>query len=89
MRILAGVALKHPQSAYAGLQNYLQQEWAFVQRVTPGVGGSIRPSRGGPPEGLCPGSLTRPAGGTDDAREHPSAGEAGRPGLTIPGKDGP
>ena len=36
--ILAGVALKHPQSAYAGLQKYLQQEWDFVQRVTPGVG---------------------------------------------------
>ena len=36
--ILAGVARKHPQSAYAGLQKSLQQEWAFVQQVTPGVG---------------------------------------------------
>ena len=27
---LAGVARKHPQSAYAGLQKSLQQEWAFV-----------------------------------------------------------
>ena len=35
--ILAGVALKHLQSAYAGLQMYFQQEWAFVQRVTPGL----------------------------------------------------
>ena len=33
--ILAGVALKHPQSAYAGLQKSLQQDWAFLQRVTP------------------------------------------------------
>ena len=33
--ILAGVSLKHPRFAYAGLQNSLQQEWAFVQRVTP------------------------------------------------------
>ena len=47
--ILAGVALKHLKSAYAGLQNSLQQEWNFVQRMTPGVGGSIQPGRGGPP----------------------------------------
>ena len=40
---LAGVALKHPQSAYAGLQKSLQQEWAFVQRVTPGVGAAFSP----------------------------------------------
>ena len=43
MSILAGVAHKHPQSAYAGLQKYLQQEWAFVQRVTPGVGEAFGP----------------------------------------------
>ena len=43
MAILAGVALKHPQSAYAGLQKSLQQEWAFVQRVTTGVGAAFRP----------------------------------------------
>ena len=40
---LAGVALKHPQSAYAGMQKSLQQEWAFVQRVTPGVGAAFGP----------------------------------------------
>ena len=43
MAILVGVAQKHSQSAYAGLQNSLQQEWAFVQRVTPGVGDSFGP----------------------------------------------
>ena len=43
MSILAGVAHKHPQSAYAGLQKYLQQEWDFVQRVTPGVGAAFNP----------------------------------------------
>ena len=37
MKLLSGVGHKHPQSAYAGLQKSLQQEWAFVQRVTPGV----------------------------------------------------
>ena len=39
--ILAWIARKHPQSAYAKLQKSLQQEWAFVQRVTPGVGDSF------------------------------------------------
>ena len=34
---LAGVSCKHLQSTYAGLQKSLQQEWAFVQRVTPGI----------------------------------------------------
>ena len=36
VRTLSGVDRKHPQSAYAILQKSLQQEWAFVQRVTPG-----------------------------------------------------
>ena len=35
VEILAGVAQKHPQSAYAVLQKSLQQEWAFMQQVTP------------------------------------------------------
>ena len=43
MNILAGVAQNHPQSAYAGLQKSLQKEWAFVQRVTPGVGDAFFP----------------------------------------------
>ena len=40
---LAGVSRKHPQSAYAGLQKSLQQEWEFVQRVTPGIGNAFGP----------------------------------------------
>ena len=43
VRTLAGVARKHPQSAYAGLQKSLQQEWSFVQRVTPGIGDAFGP----------------------------------------------
>ena len=43
VRTLAGVARKHPQSAYAGLQKSLQQEWAFMQRVTPGIGDTFGP----------------------------------------------
>ena len=35
---LARVSCKYPQSAYAGLQKSLHQEWAFVQQVTPGIG---------------------------------------------------
>ena len=35
---LAGVARWHPQTAYTGLQKFLHQEWAFVQRVTPDIG---------------------------------------------------
>ena len=35
---LAGVACKQPQSDYAGMQKSLQQDWAFVQQVTPGIG---------------------------------------------------
>ena len=42
VKLLAGVTYKHPQSAYAGLQKSLQQEWDFVQRVTPGVGDALR-----------------------------------------------
>jgi hypothetical protein len=35
---LASVAGPFPQSAYAGLQKSLQQEWQFVQRVIKGIG---------------------------------------------------
>ena len=41
--ILAGVAQKHPLSAYVGLQKSLQQEWEFVQQLTLGVGNSFGP----------------------------------------------
>ena len=43
VRTLSGVAHKHPQSVYAGLQKSLQQEWAFMQRVTPGIGKAFGP----------------------------------------------
>ena len=38
VQTLAGMSRKHLQSVYSGLQKSLQQEWAFVQRVTPGIG---------------------------------------------------
>ena len=41
VRTLYGGVCKHLQLDYAGLQNSLQQEWEFVQQVTPDTG---RPS---------------------------------------------
>jgi hypothetical protein len=35
---LTSVTQAFPQAAYSGLQNSLQQEWQFVQRVTKGIG---------------------------------------------------
>ena len=43
VKTLAGVARKHPQSAYAGLQKSLQQEWEFIQRFTPDIGDTFGP----------------------------------------------
>ena len=43
VKTLSGVARKHPQSAYSGLQKSLKQEWAFVQRVTPNIGDDFCP----------------------------------------------
>ena len=43
IKILSGVAQKHPQYAYAGVQKSLQQEYAFMQRVTPGVRDAFGP----------------------------------------------
>ena len=40
---LSGVTSNHLQSAYAGLQKSLQQEWAFVQQMIPGIGDAFRP----------------------------------------------
>jgi hypothetical protein len=39
---LSQVAERFPQSAYAGLQKSLQQEWQFLQRVTDGLGKEFR-----------------------------------------------
>ena len=41
---LVEVSCNHPQSAYARLQKSLKQEWAFVQRVTPGIGDAFGPA---------------------------------------------
>ena len=40
-KMMLEVAYKHPQSTYTGLKKSLQQEWEFVQRVTPNIGDSL------------------------------------------------
>ena len=42
MATLTGVPRPHPQTSYSGLQKSLQQEWAFVQRVTPDIGMALQ-----------------------------------------------
>ena len=42
METLAGVARGNPQTDYAGLQYFLQQEWIFVQGITSRVGEAFR-----------------------------------------------
>ena len=37
VQTLARVVHQHPQAAYAGIKNFLQQEWNFVQRFIQGV----------------------------------------------------
>ena len=41
--ILSGLAGRHPQTAYAGLHKYLQQERDFRQHVTLDIGTAFRP----------------------------------------------
>ena len=43
VRTLLGVDRKHLKTSYAGLEKSLQQEWAFVQQVTPNIGGAFSP----------------------------------------------
>ena len=38
-----GVTGKHHQTSYAGLKKSLQQEWAFVQCITPDTGSAFQP----------------------------------------------
>eukprot|EP00978_Attheya_sp_CCMP212_P039959 scaffold213016_cov49-Attheya_sp.AAC.2 len=41
IKAFAKVAPRFPQTAYAGIQKSLQQEWQFVQRVIDGIGGEF------------------------------------------------
>jgi hypothetical protein len=43
VRILAGIARKYPQTAYAGLTMSLQAEWQYVARTVPEIGVLFEP----------------------------------------------
>ena len=43
VKVLAKIARRHPQSAYAGLGVSLQSEWQYLQRTVPGVGTLMGP----------------------------------------------
>ena len=43
VNVLAQIARRHPQSAYAGLGMSLQLEWQYLQRTVPGVGTLMGP----------------------------------------------
>jgi hypothetical protein len=43
VRILAGIARKYPQTAYAGLTMSLQAEWQYVARTVPDIGTLLEP----------------------------------------------
>ena len=41
VEVLTKVARRHTQTDYAGLENSLQKEWDFVQRITPHIGAAF------------------------------------------------
>ena len=45
-RVLFGVVHIHLHIAYPGMQNSIQQEWDFIQHVTPGIGEDFLPFEG-------------------------------------------
>eukprot|EP00804_Cyclotella_cryptica_P030400 CCRYP_008488-RD/>CCRYP_008488-RD protein AED:0.23 eAED:0.23 QI:0/-1/0/1/-1/1/1/0/262 len=66
---LAKVAMRYPQSAYAGLVNCLQAEWQYLCRVEPGVGPHLEPVE----EALRTQFIPALFGGQDPISNEPSA----------------
>ena len=77
---LSGVAYKHLHSAYAGLQKSLQQEWEFLQRVTPQHRGRLRNGGTGSAGLLCSSPLPGPGRGNTGERGHTPTCETFGPG---------
>ena len=85
---LAGSARKHSQSAYAGMQNSLQQEWAFVQQATLGIGDAFVPVEKALQETFVP-DLFEGLGKGAPERGPPPASKKGSIGPSRPNLDGP
>ena len=64
MKTLSVVGRKQRQSTYAVLQKSLQQEWAFVQQVTPGIGDAFGPTEQALRETFIPDPFQGLVGGT-------------------------
>ena len=75
---LAKYAGKYPQTAFAGLTKSLQQEWQYVQRVTPGVGAFFQPVEDAIVEKFLPALFGLTASAVRDFR----------PLLTLPAREG-
>ena len=45
VEVLARIAVKYPQSAYAGLTMSVQAEWQHLSRAVPGVEGHLQPTK--------------------------------------------
>ena len=86
---LSGVSCKHMQSAYAGLQKSFQQEWEFVQRVTPGIGDAFIPVVKSLRENFLPDLYKELGEGGTRERGHPLTSETGGTGPYGSHADGP
>ena len=89
MEILAEVYQKYQQSAYAGLQNSLQQEWAFVQRVTPGIGNAFGPVETALKETFVPALFEGLGDGVPERGVTRLPVKTGGIGPSLPTPDGP
>ena len=67
--VLARVAHRFPQTAYAGLAKSLQHEWQYLQRVTPAVAESFAPIEEALAEGFLPALLKESVEGVAKLRE--------------------
>ena len=66
---LAKVARRFPQTAYAGLTRSLQQEWQYLQRVTPAVADAFGPVEAALADSFLPALLGEDRAGIVKLRE--------------------
>ena len=65
---LVKYAGKYPQTAYVGLSKSFQQEWQYVQRVTPGIGAFFQPVEKAIKEKFRPALFGLPVSAIQDLR---------------------